>query len=364
MATLHRAAPGRGGRVGTIYRRGDGWRAQVRRHGKARSASFPTKREALAWQARIEAEVATNHGALPARPRGTLAALIDRYEAEVYPLRPWGRGKAWDLTQLRADLGDQPLTALDQARIASYGLELRQRMAGGAALTRLTYLAGLCHAAEDLWGIATPRLEVERAIAGLKRQRMLTRTPPRTRRPLDAELDRIVAYGGASLRMEVDLGGILAVLRLVPLRVGELVAIEWADLRSAERAVVIRARKHPDTEIKAGNDYLVPLPTIDGVDTWPLIADRPRYLARPFPWSRGAVSSAFWLAAKVCGVEDLHLHDLRALAITRLLEAGIAIPLVAHMSGHRNWKILQRHYARIAPHAVHAVLPATLAAAS
>jgi hypothetical protein len=50
---------------------------------------------------------------------------------------------------------------------------------------------------------------------------------------------------------------------------------------------------------------------------------------------------------------DLHLHDLRAHAVSSLLEAGMSIPQVALISGHRNWKILARNYARIDPTSVH-----------
>lgn len=342
--------------MGTIYRRGKRWRAQVRHYGTASNASFATKRDAEAWVAVTEAAAVKGNGALSVRPHGTLAALIERYEAQLYPLRPWGRGKRWELGQLRAELGDEPLAAIDQALISRYALALRQRMGGGAVMSRLSYLANVCRAAEDLWGMATPLVEIDRAIAGLKRQKLLARPSARTREPLDAELDAICRYAEASKRMEVELAAIIGVLRLVPFRIGELVAIEWADLRPDQRAVVIRSRKHPDAAIKATNDYTVPLPVIDGIDTWPLIAARPRYLQRPFPWSPNACSSAFWLVAKCCGIEDLHLHDLRALSITRLLETGVPIPIVSHMSGHRNWRVLQRHYARIRPQAAHAAI--------
>jgi integrase len=342
--------------MATLVKRGNRWRAQIRRHGKSLSGSFGTKRDAQAWVAVTEAAIVKDDGNLPRRPSGTLAGLIDRYAAEIYPLKGWGTNKTYELAQLQADLGDLRLAEIDQPRIVGYALDLRKRLAASGVATRLSYLATVCRAGEDLWGLATPLAATEKAIAGLKRQRLLSRPLPRTRRPQAAEIDLIIAYAQNSKRMDVDLGAILGTLRLLPLRVGELLAIRWEDLCPADRAVIIRARKHPDSAVKVGNDYVVPLPVIDGIDTYPLIADRPRYLPRPFPWRREAVSSAFWVAAKACAIADLHLHDLRALAITRLLEAGVAIPLVAHLSGHRNWKILMRHYTRIGPEAIHNAL--------
>ena len=65
------------------------------------------------------------------------------------------------------------------------------------------------------------------------------------------------------------------------------------------------------------------------------------------------MSAAFTVAALRCKIDDLHLHDLRAHALSSLLEAGVPIPQVALLSGHKNWKILSRHYARIDPASVH-----------
>jgi len=340
--------------MGTVAKRGGRWRAQVRRRGQSLSETFATRREANDWIAIKEAALAQSP--LPTAPTGTLAGLLDWYGVTVYSLKRWGASKAYELAQLRADLGAEPLAELDHQRIVRYALELRKRMGGGGIRTRLAYLCEVLRAARDLEGTAVPLDQIEAARAALARQKVLAKEPPRTRRPLDEEIDKIIAYARQSKRMECDLAAILELLRLIPLRIGELCALRWEDLRPDERAIVVRSRKHPDATVKATNDYVVPLPVIEGIDTYPLVADRPRYLPRPFPYQRPAVSSAFWVATSKCGIADLHLHDLRALAISRLLEAGIDIPLVAHLSGHRNWKVLQKHYSRLDPMAIHAAI--------
>ena len=43
------------------------------------------------------------------------------------------------------------------------------------------------------------------------------------------------------------------------------------------------------------------------------------------------------------GLGDLHLHDLRHEAISRLFAAGYRIEEVALVSGHRDWKMLARY---------------------
>ena len=43
------------------------------------------------------------------------------------------------------------------------------------------------------------------------------------------------------------------------------------------------------------------------------------------------------------GLEDLHFHDLRHEAISRLFEKGLSIPEVALISGHRDFRMLFRY---------------------
>lgn len=344
--------------MATFTKRGDRWRAEVRRGGRSASKTFATKRDAEAWAKGLEAEAERSAAGLPSKPSGTVRELIERYETAVFPIKKWGVSKQNELAALKKDLGDKALVAIDRQAVVDYATGLRARMGGAGVRSRLSYLAEVMRAARDLWGAAVPLEEVQAATAGLIRQKMLARSPARTRRPQADEIDRLIAYAEKSNRMVVDLAAIIRVLRLVPLRVGELLAIEWDDLRPDERAVVIRSRKHPDSTIKAHNDYLVPLPVVGGVDTFALVADRPRYLDRPFPFARPTVSSSFWVAAKACAMTDLHLHDLRAGAISRLLAAGVPVPVVAHMSGHRNWKVLAKHYSRMEASEMHRALAA------
>ena len=76
------------------------WRAQVRRAGVYRSATFRTKREAMDWAAGIEAQA--SHiavGGYAPLPKGvTLGDLIDKYVEAVAQLP--GKTKAATLAML------------------------------------------------------------------------------------------------------------------------------------------------------------------------------------------------------------------------------------------------------------------------
>lgn len=331
-------------------RRNGRWQAIIRRPDLKASKTFDRRVDAKSWATARERE-ADLADTLPGKMSGTLGPVIDRYERDMWKVKRWGASKTNELTVLRRDLGSRLLTDLTQTTILAYARGLG--ISGGGVASRLSYLREVLKTARDLWGMRVPMAEIDGAIATAKRLKIAGKSGVRTRRPTQAELDRIIAFADQQKRATIDLGAIVRVLAILPLRAGELLGIEWDDLSKERRTAVIRSRKHPDIRVREKNDQEVPLIKFRGVDTFPLIYDRPRYLPSPFPYKRASVSSAFWHVAQRCHVRDLHIHDLRAHAISSLLEAGVPIPQVALISGHRTWKIVARHYARIEPTSVH-----------
>ena len=99
--------------MATIDKRGDGWRAQVRRRGaQPKSKTFPTKAMAVEWAARIEREHAQREarGEAPASDM-TLREAIE-FGAPV-PTDELGIGAAED-PMLVFDLTDQVRQTIQQ----------------------------------------------------------------------------------------------------------------------------------------------------------------------------------------------------------------------------------------------------------
>jgi integrase len=337
--------------MATFRQRGGRWQAIIRRVDLKASKSFDRKVDAVAW-ARAREREADLAGTLPGKMAGTLAAVIDRYEREIWPDKRWGASKANELAVLRRDLGARLLADLSRVGILAYvrGLDI----AAGGVSSRLSYLREVLRTAHELWAVPVPLAELDAAIGAARRMKLAGKSQARIRRPTEAELAAIIAYDEArNTGAIIELAPIVRVLAVLPLRVGELLNIEWSDLDAARRSAVIRSRKHPDIRVKERNNQEVPLIAFRGVDTFALINDRPRYLPSPFPYKRNSVSTAFAMAALRCQIVNLHIHDLRAHALSSLLEAGVPIPQVALISGHKNWKVLARHYARIDPASVH-----------
>lgn len=333
--------------MATFRQRAGRWQAIIRRTDLKASRTFDRLVDAKSW-ARAQERNADLSGHMPGKVEGTLAPLIDRYEKELWPEKRWGANKAQELTVLKRDLGSRLLTGLTQTELLAYVRKMD--VAPSTAANRLSYLKEVLRAARDLWGIAVPLAPLEGAIATGRRHNLLGKSNIRSRRPTRDELEAIISF--ERKEAQIDLGAVVRVLSVMPLRLGELLGIEWQDEVPDRRAVILRGRKHPDIREKE-KPQEVPLIAFGGVDTFDLVFGRPRYFDSPFPYKANSVSMAFIQACKSLGIKDLHLHDLRAHAISVLLEAGLPIPQVALLSGHRNWKILARHYARIEAQAVH-----------
>jgi site-specific recombinase XerD len=60
-------------------------------------------------------------------------------------------------------------------------------------------------------------------------------------------------------------------------------------------------------------------------------------------------------ACRELQIIDLHFHDLRHEATSRLFEAGLTIEQVPLVTGHKDWKMLKR-YTQLRPESLHAIL--------
>ena len=63
----------------------------------------------------------------------------------------------------------------------------------------------------------------------------------------------------------------------------------------------------------------------------------------PFPYTSNALKLAWNRLKKKADIKDLHFHDLRHEAISRLFEKGLSIPEVSLISGHKDVRMLFRY---------------------
>ena len=328
------------------------WRAQVRRAGISRGATFPTKREAKDWATAIEAQAhhVAASGYAPAPKGATLADLIDKYN-ETNAKDP-GRTKAATLAMLQRELGKVKLSSLSAMVLRDFIDRRVKDGAGGVTIAGdLSFLSAVLK-----WGKHARQFDLPVHLAleareSLKHRGLDTRSKERDREPTDKELARLYAYWDSNPRQKVPMGTLCRFALATGMRQGEICGLQVEDVDATRKTVVIRDRKDPKNKI--GNDQTVPLLPA----AWEIVKDTmgKRKEGSLFGQRAASVSTAFTRACQ--GVEppiaDLHFHDLRHRATAQFFRDGLGIPQVALLTGHKTWTMLRR-YTEIKPEDVHA----------
>lgn len=328
--------------MASIIERGGRFRALIRMAGHKRCETFGNKRAAKEWAARVESEIAELRASGIMQPKGlTVADLIERYITELYPARHWGRSKSADLAWLKRTFGHIAACELTTHHIVKGFRAAHDDGAGPVTISaRAGYLIGVLKVARTLWQLDVPLQAAQDARSALANVGLTGKSRRRDRRVSDSELARVIDYFEEHETL-LPYPDLLRFALATGMRISEICRLEWRDVNERDRTIIIRDRKHPTDKI--GNDMVVPLLNVTGFDAFEVLARQPRGARRIFPYSEKTVTSVFPRIIARLGIEDLHLHDLRHEAISRLFEAGYRIEQVALVSGHRDWSMLKRY---------------------
>ena len=314
-------------------KRGDSWRAQVRRKGyPTLSATFDTKSEAQRWAVEIEGDMSRarfvdNREA----QRTTLGEALKRYRREVSDLKKGAKQEGVRINKwIDRPLSQKSLAELTPSDFAAFR---DQRLGEGAssATVRLE-LAVISH----LYTIAAKEWHMEGVINPIKNLRMPKGSKARDRRPTSAELARILDKA-AEIHPEMPV--IIELAADTAMRRSELVSLRRDQVRGKVAFL---------EDTKNGDRRAVPLSS-RAVE---LLKELPKRLdGRYFSLSPQSVSNYFPRACRAAGVSGLRYHDLRHEATSRLFERGFSIMEVAAITGHKTLSMLQR-YTHLSPHAL------------
>lgn len=334
------------------------WRAQVRRAGIYRNATFDTKREAKDWAATVESQArhVAATGFAPVPSNVTVADLIDACLDKLQ--KEPQKTKRATLAMLQRELGKVKLATLNALVLRDF---IERRIDAGAG--GVTIAADLSFFSAVLsWARHARRWDVPDGLArdarrSLKHAGLDTRGQEREREPTDDELRRLYAHWRANSRQRIDMTTLCKFALATGMRLGEICALQVEDVDRKAKTVIIRDRKDPRQKI--GNNQIVPLLP----DAWrivaPLIKDRTE--GSIFGVRAASVSTAFARACTALGIENLRYHDLRHRAAAEFFRMGLDIPRVALLLGHRTWAMLRR-YTAIRPADVHAAIATKKAA--
>jgi integrase len=334
------------------------WRAQVRRKRRYVNETFLRRKDAEEWALDVERRI--DRGEPPmaqsSRRAKTFGDLIRLHRADLQEVgKRIGRSKTASLALLERRLGRFQLPELDRERLIRFGKERAAEGAGPVTLKiDLGYIKTILSHSAAVHGIVLSLESINLARIALARLSLVGKGNERDRRPKQDELDRLIAAFEANPRQQIPLGRIIRFAVATAMRQDEICRIEWSDLDAANKMLFIRDRKDPRR--KTGNHQRIPLLDVSGYDACAIIEEQRVYSGmcsgRIFPYNGRSVGTAFRRQCRDLSIEDLHFHDLRHEATSRLFEAGFSIEQVALITGHKDWKMLRR-YTHLKPEGLH-----------
>ncbi len=315
--------------MASIRQRGNKWQARIARMGfPPEVKTFGTRQDAERWARSIETEM--DRGSYVSRSEAeatTLGHVLERYIAEVAPSM---RGGTEDTIRLRAmcrtRLAKLSMAALTPMAIAAYRDERLKQVQAGTVIRELAYLSSIINHARREWGI-----NITNPVASVRKPP----TPQGRDRVLSAEEEARLLTALAPTGRRNPWLRPMAILSLeTAMRRGELLQLRWQNIDLDNQTAFLPMTKN-------GNARTVPL-SRKAVD---LLRELPRCIdGSVFPINAPAHHKAFKRACKRAGLLDLHWHDLRHTAITRLATKLPNLIELAAVSGHRSLTMLKRYY--------------------
>jgi integrase len=333
--------------MASFRKRGDRWQARVSRKGMVSEVkSFVLREDAEKWARSIEREMDIGNYTSRSKAEGTtLGEVLKKYREEVTPLH---RGSSVEALRLKAmeshKIARLSLAALNAQAVASYR-DARLRTVRGPAkkpisdstvLRELQILSAVLNHARLEWcyPIANPVADIRKPSAGRGRDRVLS---------ADEEVTLLAHLDGGGRRDDgtFDAGTrnpwvspLVRVALETAMRRGELLALQWKHVDLVKRVAFLPMTKNGDTRsVPLSGKAVAVLQSLSrsGDDV-------------VFPLSPDALKLAFVRAVKACKLVDLHFHDLRHTATSRLAEKLPNIIELSRVTGHKDVRMLSRYY--------------------
>ena len=328
--------------MSSIVQVGTSYRAAVARTGhKRQTKTFKTPELAQEWADSVEAEL----DKLKPPEAHTVSQLITEFRnLRSKGERPILHGSNQN-TQLKfLDEGLGPMAA-DKLTVQVLTNHINWRRGQGAgpfvAHDELGMLKRVLANTNALLGTAYPDTVSPTQLLGMNSGVLKPASGTRDRRPTTEELKTVID------KAEQPLKDIIRIAAILGLRREEIVKLKWAELDEQAKMLWVRDRKHP--RMRTGNDNHIPLVG----NSLEIIQRQSR--TTPFIFtgiSKEGISDRFLDICIANNIEDLHFHDMRHEAISRLFESGMQIQEVALISGHKSWAHLRR-YTNLKPASMH-----------
>ena len=313
--------------MATYRKKGKSWVAEVARRGFRKSKSFPTKREAVYWATMLEEEILA--GKINVIPDLPVSRALERYRDEVSPKKRGARWEIFRLNKISLYIGHIGLRELRSHHIAAWRDKRLTEVSASSVSREMNLVSHVCTICIKEWGWLESN-----PCSGVARP---PRTPHRERRISEREIQTILHVLGYEKESPVKTkssraGAVFAFAIETAMRLGEITSLTWSNVDFKNRVATLPLTKN-------GYKREVPLSS----EAIRIIRQMPVASELVFNISKSSVDSLFRKAREKALLEDLHFHDTRHEAITRLARKLHILDL-ARMVGHRDLKMLQIYY--------------------
>lgn len=314
-------------RMASIRQRNQKWQVRITRKGFPPVVkSFDSKREAQRWAVDTSKD-ASSHCRETSAASLLLTEVLERYAREVSPSK---RGSTREQEGIRfmqrQKFALYAMSALSPSVIAQYRDERLKTVGPGTIIRELSILSSVINHAIREWEvpILNPCRMVRKPAAPRGRSRLLGKEEEQ--RLLDelAPINRRSPWMRPLVQLALE----------TAMRRGELLELRWPDVDLSARTALLRQTKN-------GADRVVPLSS-RAISV--LMALARSTDSRVFPVSFAAMEAAFSKACARAGINDLHFHDLRHNATSRMAAKLPNVIELAAVTGHSTVQMLKRYY--------------------
>lgn len=307
------------------------WQARVRAKGyPTQTKTFETKKEAMAWAAVIESEMA--RGMFVERTEAehtTLGELLERYGREVSPKKKGYKTEMQRISMLlRRALAKRTVASIFGKDIAKYRDDRLKEVSPSTVIRDLNLLGHVFNVAIREWGFNLPANPVQ-----LVSRPKVGPGACRDRRLEEGEEERLLA--ACAEDSNPYLKPLVQVAIETAMRRGELMALTWDKVDLKDQVASLS-----DTKNGTARDVPLSKKAVEVLSSMPRSMDGRVFV---FP-TVDAVTMSFRRACDRAGIENLRFHDLRHEATSRIAEKVPNVTKLAKITGHKSLQMLQRYY--------------------
>ena len=342
--------------MATIRQRPSGmWQAVIRRKGyQTQSSVHPTKTEAKDWARDKENDM--RRGVFVDRKEAettTLRTALERYEREVTTKKKAQRQEKGFIKHWleRKEFSEKSLAGLRSSDFAAFRDARLKVVSTQTVRHELKLIAHLYNIAAKEWNIAVenPLKSIKMPSQGKARERRLS--PAEERYLLAAAENSGAVDKDGKSRANHWIAPVIRFAISTAMRQGEILALTWKHFDKVKLTATLE-------DTKNGERRVVPL----SPSALAVLDALPRTLRGPVfnttqealvqSWKRAVVRARRLYVADCEASEievdpdfltNLHFHDLRHEAISRLFELGLDAMTVSEISGHKTLSQLKRY---------------------